>query len=314
MSPSEPPGSPQAGPPAGTIVRRPLRGIPTSRAYWELKAEQLVNRIFDPAATIDLEIDEPGRQGGPPPAAPHRPAALGPLARRLVPAPRSATPAPSQRPRRDPSVLLLTTLGGVCMVSAASTVLYLHHWDRTQQSLREERNLLLVERLRSLGPASPAAATTAEPAVPRLPGERAASLAAAAEEPPPPPEEPWIEELDSLPRGERAAAPLLRVPVSPRLAAAAPPPTTAVRPAAGEGGGTAEAPPRGGGPAPILVGVVGAPGKAGSAIFQMGGTSTSVSVGESIGGSGWRLRAADGDSAVIERGGEVRQVSIGNGQ
>jgi hypothetical protein len=39
-----------------------------------------------------------------------------------------------------------------------------------------------------------------------------------------------------------------------------------------------------------------------------------VNVGESIGGSGWRLRAADGDSAVIERGGEVRQISIGNGE
>jgi hypothetical protein len=33
-------------------------------------------------------------------------------------------------------------------------------------------------------------------------------------------------------------------------------------------------------------------------------------VGESIGSSGWRLQAADGDSAVIERNGEVRRISL----
>jgi hypothetical protein len=301
------------------MVRNPLRGIPTSRAYWELKAEQMVNRVFDPVPTIDLEIEESGRQDDPsavPPQPP--PAPLGPLARRLRPNPRPPSSAatnatPSHRPRRDSSVLLLATLGGVCMVSAASTVLFLNHWNQAQQSLREERNLLLVERLRSLGPASPTAAAPAEPSMPKLPGDQRTALSASGEAPPPPPEEPWIEELDSLPRGERAPAPLLRVPVSPRLAAAAPLPTTGPSRAATEGPPRAGGAP-GAGPAPTLVGVVGAPGKAGSAIFQMGGSSTSVSVGESIGGSGWRLQAADGDSAVIERGGEVRQVSIGNGQ
>jgi hypothetical protein len=61
------------------------------------------------------------------------------------------------------------------------------------------------------------------------------------------------------------------------------------------------------------VGVVGSAGRPASAIFQMGGTSTSVSVGESIGGSGWRLRSAEGDAALIERGGEVRRIAISNG-
>jgi hypothetical protein len=45
----------------------------------------------------------------------------------------------------------------------------------------------------------------------------------------------------------------------------------------------------------------------------MGGSSASVSVGEAIGGSGWRLRSADGDAALIERAGEVRRLSISNG-
>ena len=66
-------------------------------------------------------------------------------------------------------------------------------------------------------------------------------------------------------------------------------------------------------PAPELVGVVSSVGRPASAIFQMGGSSSSVSVGETIGGSGWRLRSADGDTAQIERGGEVRRISISNG-
>jgi type II secretory pathway component PulC len=67
------------------------------------------------------------------------------------------------------------------------------------------------------------------------------------------------------------------------------------------------------GPVPELLGVVGAPGKAGSAIFQMGGSSSNVGVGESIGSSGWRLRSAEGDSVLIERSGVVRRISIGSG-
>ena len=58
---------------------------------------------------------------------------------------------------------------------------------------------------------------------------------------------------------------------------------------------------------------MGAPGRAGSAIFQVGDTSTNVNVGEAIGSSGWRLRAADAESALIERGTEVRRIAIVSG-
>jgi len=64
---------------------------------------------------------------------------------------------------------------------------------------------------------------------------------------------------------------------------------------------------------PQLVGLVGAPGRAGSAIFQVGSNAMTVSVGEQIGGSGWLLRAADADSAVIERGTDVRRIAIVSG-
>jgi len=54
-------------------------------------------------------------------------------------------------------------------------------------------------------------------------------------------------------------------------------------------------------------------GRSASAIFQIGGSSTSAAVGESIAGSGWRLRSASGDTAVIERAGQQRHLSISGG-
>lgn len=274
--------------------RRPLRGIPTSRAYWELKAEQMMNRVFDPEATIDLDV---AAQAEPPPPLP----AATPI-RRLRGRPAPAAPAPT---RPDRHTLLLTAMGGVCMISVASSVLYLTHSSRMQQALTQERSLLLVERLRSLGPANPAplgavGGALASGSQPLLPSS--------GDQLPPPPEEPWIEQLSQLPQQEGARAPVLRVPVSPKLAAAAPP-------ASGGGGYTerSAAPVGGGGAVPELVGVVGSAGRSASAIFQMGGSSTSVNAGEAIGGSGWRLRSADGDAALIERGGEVRRLSISNG-
>jgi hypothetical protein len=185
-----------------------------------------------------------------------------------------------------------------------------------QQALTQERNLLLLERLRSFGPATPAAAppAPATPAAPVLPPPAGTAAAGLENLPPPPPEEPWMQQLSQLPGGSapaaipapaaaaapsRSAAPLLRVPVSPPLAAAVRRAPT--RPAAASG------------PVPVLVGVVAAPGQAGSAIFQVGSLSTSAGVGETISGTSWRLRSASADSAVIERDGEQRTVVIGNG-
>jgi hypothetical protein len=182
-------------------------------------------------------------------------------------------------------------------VSVAGSLLYFGYWNRLQQNLSQERNLLLVERLRSLGPATPSPVAGPEPATPSLPapaGQAADGL------PPPPPEEPWIQQLSTLPQTAPAPSRVLTVPVSPRLAAAAPS-------AAGSSAVAATV--------PQLVGVVASGGRPASAIFLVGGNSMNVSSGEQIGSSGWRLRSADGETALIERGGEVRQVSIisGNG-
>ncbi len=272
--------------PAARSASRPLRGIPTSRAYWELKAEQMMNRIFVADVTIDLPVQEEL-----------------PMLERALP------PALERGRRHDQPVMLLVLLGGVCMVSAASSVLYLSHWNQEQQNLRQERNLLLVERLRNLGPAhpppaAPAAPVLMDPAAVPLQPPGAAAAGPAGDELPPPPTEAWIEELSSLPGPDRSAPPILSVPVSPRLAAAAPAAAPA-RPAA-----PAAPPPTS---LPVLVGVVAAAGRPSSAIFQVGSGSTSVGVGEAIGTSGWKLRSAAGDKAEIEQGGVVRRVSISNG-
>ena len=45
-------------------------------------------------------------------------------------------------------------------------------------------------------------------------------------------------------------------------------------------------------------------------IIQWEGSSTSVNAGETIGTSGWRLRETNSESAIIERGGQQKSISI----
>jgi len=322
------------------------RGIPTSRAYWDLQAEKLMNRIFDPVDTIDLPTEAerialdalPASAEESNPAA--APAAKSPRWQRArrpqaspqndPPKPAAPSPAPVDTTATTPApqgglqttlatlaahqqpLMLIGAFTAAGLVSASSGVLALSQWNRFQESLQQERSLLLVERLRNFGPAAqatpPAPALAPPSGMTRMasspqtdlkPLTQAYSQAAASAEndlPPPPPQEPWIEQLGELPRPQRSA-PILRVPVSPKLAAAAAPTRTSQPP----------------GPLPLLVGVVGAPGKAGSAIFQMGGSTSTVSVSEPIGSSGWRLRSTDGDSVLIEHDGDVRRIAIGSG-
>ena len=111
-----------------------------------------------------------------------------------------------------------------------------------------------------------------------------------------------MEELAQLPATGAPTADVLKVPFSSTITQQAP----AVSGGGNRSGSSSEMLPQ-------LVGVVQIAGRSGSAIFQIGGTSTNATVGESIGGSGWRLRSASGDSAVIERGGQVRRISISSG-
>jgi hypothetical protein len=240
----------------------------TSRAYWELKAEQVMDRVFDNA-------------GRPAPAT--LPAPPQPQDAAIEVEVHDATPAGLQLPPR--LVLgLAACLGGLTLAAGISLW---HGWSEARNDLRQERNLRLLEGIRSLETsAAPAASSEAAP--------RGEGL------PPPPPNEPWIQELGQLDAGAGGGVAPLQVPLNGTLQAPAPPATSSTSNAAAAA-------------APELLGVVQIPGKPGSAIFQVGGSSTNALVGESIGSSGWRLVSTAGDSAVIERSGVSRRVSISAG-
>ena len=255
----------------------PVRGIPTSRAYWELKAEQVLNRVFEPEKPIEVQVFDT-------PAAFSHPGSI-PVELHDLP--------PASKKHHQPS-LLLAGASVTVMVVAGMALAVLGLWNQSQQAIRQERNMLLIERLRTMGPGT-------TPAQANEPAQAAAAVGSGEDGklPPPPPGEPWMEELATLPASSAPAADVLKVPVNGRITSPAPAAT-----------GSASG---GGGNAPQLVGVVQVPGQSGSAIFQLGGSSTSAAVGESIGSSGWRLRSASGDTAVIEKGGEQRRISISSG-
>ncbi|MEB3242793.1 MAG: hypothetical protein VKO44_04075 [Cyanobacteriota bacterium] len=291
----------------------------------------MMNRIFAPQTAIDLDPLVEGASDRPSP----EPLGAG------------ASPSPHQWPtggemkdaeagrgtgtaRSGPSLMLLVlaALAGMGLAGAFSSVVLMRQWTGLQRALSQERNLLLVERLRALGPATiaePPADSLAFPPPPPLDSAPApAPLPLADSEDAALPSTATTREASPPTRPPAATGPtLLRVPLSPRLTAAAPPLPPPPLPAPGlakakaaatpqrAGGRPGAAPQRAAsGPLPQLVGLVGAPGRAGSAIFLVGETSTNVNVGEPIGASGWTLRAADADSALIERGTELRRIEI----
>lgn len=222
----------------------------------------MLNRVFSSDAPIELEIIDPVQPSSPP----------------------TPTPTPATEARRPPALLpIIAAAAG--LTSALVMAVAWGLWNQQQQVLRQERNLVLLERLRSLGPGAPTAAAAGS------------SDSASSDLPPPPPGEPWMEELAQLPAGGSPTAAVLKVPFSGAIGN--PAPATAA-PAAAEG-------------VPQLVGVVQSQGGGSSAIFQIGGSSSSAAVGDLISGSGWRLRSVAGDGAVVERGGQVRRLSVGSG-
>jgi len=227
------------------------RSSNTSRAYWELRAEQVMDRVF---------------QGNRPSSEPRPEAGLDPIEVRVHEA---SQPLKALSPR--PWQL---ALGGILLAGLGSSAGLWGAWQSAQRDLRQERNLRLLEGIRSLGDS---------------PGKESADPST----PPAPPDEAWIEQL-----------PPLSVPLHGTLPAQTSAPLAA--PLAGPGQPE-------GSDMPVLLGVVQIPGKPGSAIFQIGSSSTNALVGESIGSSGWRLISAQADAAVIERAGQRRRVNISSG-
>jgi hypothetical protein len=249
----------------------------TSRAYWELKAEQVMDRVFE---NTSRSSPAPVYTPQPSPAPPPPPKEQAPIEVDVLEV---------RRPwmRLQPWQLAAVALASFGLLSGLGLW---HGWSEARNDLRQERNLRLLEGIRSLEAApEPSQATAPSPSTDGLP--------------PPPPNEPWIEELGQLEGGASTGIAPLQVPLNGTLQTPAPPATASNAPPASAGSSTT----------PELLGVVQIPGKPGSAIFQLGGSSTNAVVGEMIGGSGWKLLSTSGDSAVIERGGTSRRVSISSG-
>ncbi|HBH74309.1 MAG TPA: hypothetical protein DDY43_12950 [Synechococcales bacterium UBA10510] len=268
----------------------PSQATPRSRIYWEIKADQVLNDVFNQAAqasayqasahqhsierAIEVEVLEP--------------AAL-------------KAARPPAHWQASPSQLLV--FAGIGLAGLLVAGIGLGLWSQSLQTLRQEQNLLLLERLRNFGPAG--SAQVSDAAVPKAEPGPVVGQATSAELPPPP-NEPWMQQLASLPGGQAAAVQPLPATVraNDQISRPAPavtllPPAAAIRPAGGSISST-----------PLLMGVVQAPGHGATAIFQIGGSSSTAAVGELIGDTSWRLRSASSDSVLIERGGQQRQLSL----
>jgi hypothetical protein len=285
-----------------------VRAIPTSRAYWELRAEQVLNRVFSPEAPIEVEVcDTPASTQATP--FPPRPATAAPRRPQMSRARSRVASAWSGTLQHQPA-LVMAAVGLTVTALAGTALVGVSLWGQSQQALRQERNMLLVERLRAMGPATMPARAAAAPTAGELALQAVedATLASAGDELAPPPLEPWMEELATLPDSSAPPANVLKVPMSANVSRPAPAAATGSGPAA-----ASAAPGVDDASLPLLVGVVQVPGQSASAIFQVSGSSTSAAIGESIGNSGWRLAGASGDSAVIERNGQQRRISLSSG-
>ena len=226
------------GPRGSTLAVR----LPTSRAYWNLRAEQVMDKVFDQEALnsarpnhlvpVDVDVHDPPAPV-PPPAQPN-----------LTPSTTSPTP------------WLLLIVSGLAVAGAVNSGWLISSLLQSRSQLDQERNLLMLERLQA------EASTPAEPEP-----EWMASL-----EPPAPPSS-------------------LGLALSPAAPEPLPIPTLT--------------------PMPQLTGVVQGPGGNSSAIFQLGTTSLSAGIGESIGSSGWRLDSISSGGAVISQHGQQRTLSVG---
>jgi len=283
----------------------PSQVTPRSRIYWELKADQVLNEVFSQAANQAAQTST-YQTSSYQDRAHHQASAHQERIERAIevevlePAALKAARPPAHW-QASPGQLLV--FAGIGMAGLLVAGIGLGLWSQSLQTLRQEQNLLLLERLRNFGPAG--SAQISDAAVPKAEPGPVANQASSAELPPPP-NEPWMQQLASLPGGQAAAVQPLPATVQPndQISRPAPavtllPPAAANKAAGGSIGST-----------PMLMGVVQAPGHGATAIFQIGGSSSTAAVGELIGDTSWRLRSASSDSVLIERGGEQRRLSL----
>ncbi len=262
---------------------KPAGVAPKSRLFWELKAEQVLNRIFEPDTAApetsgsgttteftDVEIihfspaHNPGIHTG------H--------------ADLKTNHARGAKPWVAISLIGMATIALTAVIQA-----------KTQRNAFEKaNNLQLLSQLRQHN--STDNTKNLE--------QSSKSVTESNYLPPTPPSEEWIQELAKLPGSNDSYPDLLKVPLP-----------GAAKPLAAPGANNtiSRSTESSGNSLPTLLGVIQGVGKSGSAIIQWEGSSTSVNAGETIGTSGWRLRETNSESALIERGGQQKRISINSG-
>jgi hypothetical protein len=255
------------------------RGIPTSKAYWELKAEEVLNRVFCPPQTIagnpvKIEIhDESARIKN---------AQNQRLEAQII---AETLGRPGLQTRVVPGIALALSMASIAWGISSS--------NQSQEWVKQQNALQMLEHLRGTNVES---SQLAKESSAKGRGERDPLMAL-----PPPPPEPWIQELANLPSEKMQSAPLIQGPM---------------RNGIGTEIGSTKAlgsPMPMGTNLPVLVGVVQSNGLSGTAIFDHNGSSSSVTVGESIGTSGWRLKSTSANSVIIVQGEQQKRLIISNG-
>ena len=181
-----------------------------------------------------------------------------------------------QQQKRNGLLISATMMAGVGL---SSSLWLAHNWQRSLQALNRERDLQMIERLRHL-PVNTQANQASKADTASAPANAATANAV-----------PTIASAELQP---------LTIPLAGTL------PIPNAIPSTEEDAALLMAPAE-----PLLVGVVHAGGGQGSAIFQLDQLSLSASPGEAIGNSGWQLRSVQTNGAVIERDGDVRNLSVG---
>ena len=136
------------GPRGSTLAVR----LPTSRAYWNLRAEQVMDKVFDQEALnsarpnhlvpvdVDVHVHEPPASA-PPPAQPN-----------LTPSTTSPTP------------WLLLIVSGLAVAGAVNSGWLISSLLQSRSQLDQERNLQMLERLQTQASAPEPQVTQAPPA------------------------------------------------------------------------------------------------------------------------------------------------------
>ncbi len=235
--------------------------ITRSRAFWNLRAEQVMDQVFMKsdstlhAVRVAVDPDQPPR--------------------------RNESGTTRQQQKRNGLLISATVMAGLGL---SSSLWLAHNWQRSLKALNRERDLQMIERLRHL-PVNTQGNQASKTDTASAPADAATSNAA---------------NVDAVPTIASAELQPLTIPLAGTL------PIPNAIPSPEEDAALLMAPAE-----PLLVGVVHAGGGQGSAIFQLDQLSLSASPGEAIGNSGWQLRSVQTNGAVIERDGDVRNLSVG---